>query len=100
MAVKFQEDWSNLTCLCTSDKMSTTIRIDRLKDGYGFFQITFEKGQVPDQLSGRYSTLAAAKKAVVSYEAGRGETEQVKRKHFVEEREKRKNATAEPRKGN
>lgn len=99
MAVKFQEDWSNLTCICTSDKMSNTAKIDRIKDGFGFFQITFEKGKVPDQLSGRYSTLASAKKAFIAYEAGRGESEAVKRKYFVEEREKRKNAAAETREG-
>lgn len=89
MAVKFQEDWSNLTCLCTSDKMSTVVRIDRIRDGYGLFQITFEGGQLPEQLSGRYSTLAAAKGAFLSYEASRTETEAVKRKYFKEVLEKR-----------
>jgi hypothetical protein len=99
MAVKFEEDWRNMVCVCSSDKMSVAARIDRIKDGYGFFQITFEKGQVPEQLSGRYSTLAAAKKAFISYEANRKESEGKKREYFREQRELKKNAAAETREG-
>lgn len=92
MAVKFEEDLANLTCVMESDKMSVKAKVDKAPGGYGFFRILFEKGQVPQELSGNYTSVQSARKAFVSYEAGMKETQAAKNERLAELREQRKNA--------
>lgn len=37
------------------------------KDPYGFWEIHFDKGQIPDDLKGRYTSFDEAKKAIDVY---------------------------------
>lgn len=77
-------------CYITSDKMTSKVTIKKSSDGYIFFDIKFDKGAVPSELSGKYTSMATAKKAVLSFLNNRKETESARRENFAKEREERK----------
>lgn len=90
MAAEFIEDPAKQTCVVKSDKMVTDIRIQKDRSGYIFFEVTLEKGQVPEALSGKYSSMAKAKAAVAHYLDNKEETKAARRENFAKEREERK----------
>lgn len=65
--VRFEEDPVNQTCICYSDKIATTLKIQKSNDGYIFFEIRAEIGMVPKDLQGKFSSIRAAKKSVEDY---------------------------------
>jgi hypothetical protein len=77
-------------CYITSEKMTTKITIKKSSDGFIFFDVKFDKGPVPYELSGKYSSMPKAKEAVLSYLNNRKETESARRENFAKEREERK----------
>ena len=90
MAVEFIENAANQTCVVKSDKMVTDIHIRKDRSGYIFFEILLEKGQVPEALSGKFSSMAKAKEAVAHYLNNKEETTAARRENFAKEREERK----------
>lgn len=88
--VEFFHDTDNQRCECKTDKLTTTIHIEKELGGYRFFVIRFEKGNVPAELSGRYSSMVSAQKAVEKYLRNKKESVSARRKSFGDDYEKRK----------
>ena len=88
--LEFIEDSPNQKAVCKSDKMTTDIIIQKSQDGFIFFEIKFEKGSVPAELAGRYSSIPNAKKAVTQYLSQKKETKAARRESFNKAREERK----------
>lgn len=88
--VEFFHDTDNQRCECKTDKLTTTIHIEKELGGYRFFVIRFEKGSVPAELSGRYSSMVSAQKAVEKYLRNKKESVSARRKSFGDDYEKRK----------
>lgn len=88
--VEFIEDPEKQTCICKSDKMVTDITIIKEFGPYAGFVVEVSKGSVPSELGGRYSNIAAAKKAVVRYLNNKKETVAARRQNFHKERAERK----------
>jgi len=65
--VKFEEDPVGQTCICYSDKIATTLKIQKSHDGFIFFEVLTEQGPVPKDLQGKFSSIRAAKKSVEDY---------------------------------
>ena len=90
MAVEFIEDTVKQTCVVKSDKMVSDIHIVKDRSGFIFFEVLVEKGQVPEALSGKYSSMLKAKEAVATYLNNKEETKAARRENFAKEREERK----------
>jgi rRNA processing protein Krr1/Pno1 len=88
--VEFIEDTDSQTCICKSDKMVTDIHIKKSIGSYNGFVVSLEKGTVPAELSGKYSTITQAKKAVESYLRNKKETVAARRSNFQKELAERK----------
>ncbi len=88
--VKFEEDTVNQRCVCKSDKLVSNILIEKSQDGFIFFEVKFEKGVVPAELSGKYSSIKQAKKSVEKYLNSKKETTAARRENFSKAREERK----------
>lgn len=88
--VKFEEDTVNQRCVCKSDKLVSNIIIEKSQDGFIFFEVKFEKGLIPAELSGKYSSIPSAKKAVESYLRNKKESKAARRENFSKAREERK----------
>lgn len=94
MVVEFIEDTVNQRCVCKSDKLVSDIIIEKSQDGFIFFEVKMTKGQVPTELSGKYSSIRSAKKAVESYLQNKKESVAARRENFAKEREERKKRDA------
>lgn len=92
--LEFIEDTDNRRCVCKSDKFVSDILIQKANDGYIFFTVSFEKGSTPSDLSGRYTSMQAAKKAVSRYVSNSKETKAARTAYFNEKREERKKQNA------
>ena len=66
----FTEDTVNQTCVAKSEKLVTEVTISKEISPFSFFVINFKNGKVPKELSGRYTSVNAAKKALESYHGG------------------------------
>lgn len=88
--VEFFHDTDNQRCECKTDKLTTTVHIEKELGGYRFFVIRFEKGNVPAELSGRYLSIFDAQKAVEKYLRNKKQSISARRKSFGEDYEKRK----------
>lgn len=88
--VEFHEDTVNQRCVCKSDKLVSNIIIEKSQDGFIFFEIKFEKGLIPAELSGKYSSIPNAKKAVENYLRNKKETNAARREYFNKARQERK----------
>lgn len=88
--LEFIDDTANQRCVCKSDKMATNLIIEKELGGFIFFIVKVEVGTVPNQLNGRYSSIAEAKKAVTKYLHNKRETQAVRRENFSKERQQRK----------
>ena len=58
-----------------------------------FFRVRFEKGSVPSELSGRYSSLNKGKEAVEYYLRNKVKTKTVQRNEYADQREMERNAS-------
>ena len=65
--IDIETDTVNQRCVIKSDKMVSEIYVQKEESGYSFFRVRFEKGSVPSELSGRYSSLGKGKEAVEHY---------------------------------
>jgi len=92
--IEFIEDTVNQRCVCKSDKFVESIIIRKARDGFVFFEVSFENGSVPNSLRGKYTSMATAKKAVATYVANAKESRASRTKYFNEQREKRKQQNA------
>ena len=80
--IDIETDTVNQRCVIKSDKMLSEIYVEKENSGYIFFIIKFEKGKVPEELSGRYSSLEKGKQAVESYLRDKVKTKTLLRKRF------------------
>jgi|TARA_R110000772_G_scaffold83346_1_gene176361 hypothetical protein len=88
--VDFEEDTVNQTCVCKLSKLKEQLVIRKARDGFIFFEVTSAKGKVAYELSGRYSSIITAKKAVQAYENNIAVSPTLKREQFAQDRIKRK----------
>lgn len=89
MAVEFHVDYDKLTAECVSDKLILPYYITKDIGGFAFFRFRVGKGDVPKELSGRYSSLQTAMNAFEQYETKIQKSKSLKRQEFAEAREKR-----------
>ena len=90
MDAEFIEDAAKQICVVKSSKMVSDIIIQKDRSGYIFFEIRLEKGPAPAELSGKFSSMLNAKKAVANFLNARKETTAARRENFAKEREERK----------
>jgi hypothetical protein len=79
----------------STPKRLATYYVERNKTGYSQFVFRLDKGPLPEELSGVYSSLLSAKRAFLDYEKSLAKSCTVKRKEISEEREVR-NAKVRP----
>jgi|TARA_R110000803_G_scaffold41076_6_gene88474 aminoglycoside phosphotransferase (APT) family kinase protein len=87
---EFIEETVNQRCVCKSNKMQSNIIIEKELGGFIFFVVKVEKGSVPKELNGRYSSMIKAKKAVGDYLKDKRETSTTRRENFGKEFDERK----------
>ena len=90
MAVEFIEDTVNQKCVVKSDKLVSDIYIRKDRSGFIFFEVVMEKGNTPEVLSGKFTSMAKAKEAVAHYLNNKEESKAARRENFAKEREERK----------
>lgn len=90
--LEFTHDTENQRCVCKTDKLTTNIIIEKEVGGYRFFVIKFEKGPIPQELSGRYTSIPKAQAGVEKYLRNKPQSVSARRKEFGEDYEKRKKA--------
>lgn len=90
--VEFIHDTENQRCVCRTDKLTTDIHIEKEIGGYRFFVVRFEKGPIPKELSGRYSSISKAQAGVEKYLRNKPQSVSARRKEFGDNYEKRKKA--------
>lgn len=89
--VEFEEYPDKQICICRCpEKMLTSLTIRKDRSGFIFFEIVTDKGPVPAELSGSYSSIPKAKEAVEHYLRNKKETIGARRENFAKEREERK----------
>ena len=81
--IEFIEDTVNQTCSCKSDKLVTSITIQKSNDGFVFFEIKTGRGPLPNVLSGKYSTMRTAQEAVRHYLENKRESQAVKNEYVA-----------------
>lgn len=97
--IDIETDTVNQRCVIKSDKMLTDIIVEKEVGGFIFFKVKFEKGSVPEELSGRYSTLEKGKQAVETYLRNKPKSKAVQRNEYADKREKERNAAKSESKG-
>ena len=91
--IDIETDTVNQRCVIKSDKMVSEIYVQKEESGYSFFRVRFEKGSVPSELSGRYSSLNKGKEAVEYYLRNKVKTKTVQRNEYADQREKDRNGS-------
>jgi hypothetical protein len=91
--IDIETDTVNQRCVIKSDKMLSEIYVEKENSGYIFFIIKFEKGKVPEELSGRYSSLEKGKQAVESYLRDKVKTKTLLRNEYADKREIERNGS-------
>ena len=91
--IDIETDTVNQRCVIRSDKMMSEIYVHKEESGYSFFKVKFEKGSVPSELSGRYSSLDKGKEAVEHYLRNKVKTKTVQRNEYADQREKERNGS-------
>ena len=91
--IDIETDTVNQRCVIRSDKMMSEIYVLKGRSGYSFFRVKFEKGSVPSELSGRYSSLDKGKEAVEHYLRNKVKTKTVQRNEYADQREKERNGS-------
>lgn len=89
--VVFEEDTVKQVCVCTLEKLKEPLTIRKSRDGFIFFEIVTAKGKLAEELSGKFSSIPAAKKAIEAYDRNKVYVSSaVRSEKFIEERLKRK----------
>lgn len=88
----YDHDTANQYCVCKSDKLLTEVYIEKEIGGYKFFQIRYEKGKVPHELSGRYTSIQAAQRDLERYLKGKPVSKTKQVREYADRREKERNA--------
>lgn len=88
--VEFEEYPEKKYCICRSDKMKAALIIKKDSSGFIFYEISAEQGRIPEELSGKYSSMEKAKEAVTLFLNNRKETHAARSDFLAQEREKRK----------
>ena len=91
--IDIETDTVNQRCVIKSDKMVSEVYVQKEESGYSFFRGRFEKGSVPSELSGRYSSLQKGKEAVEHYLRNKVKTKTVQRNEYADQREKERNGS-------
>ena len=91
--IDIETDTVNQRCVIKSDKMVSEIYVQKEESRYSFFRVRFEKGSVPSELSGRYSSLNKGKEAVEHYLRNKVKTKTVQRNEYADQREKDRNGS-------
>ena len=91
--IDIETDTVNQRCVIKSDKMVSEIYVQKEESGYSFFRVRFEKGSVPSELSGRYSSLNKGKEAVEYYLRNKVKTKTVQRNEYADQRQKERNGS-------
>ena len=91
--IDIETDTVNQRCVIKSDKMMSEVYVQKEESGYSFFRVRFEKGSVPSELSGRYSSLDKGKEAVEHYLRNKVKTKTVQRNEYADQREKERNGS-------
>ena len=89
MAVEFKEYPEKLLCIAQSNKRADCWKIKKANNGFAFFDIEQERGNLAEELKGMFTSIEAAKQAIVNYERGLKESQAAKNLILQEEREKR-----------
>ena len=100
--VNFDINYDSKTLKATCpEKLTTPIHVRKSLDGFIFFEVHVEKGKVPGDLSGKYTSLDSAKKAIQVYLNGITPSKTVRREACGKDYEERKkrNATESNTKG-
>ncbi len=85
MAVSFEENREERTCLCTSDKFLTQMTIFYTRGSALPYEFRTNVGPVPEVLAGRFTTIEKAKEAFTVYDAKYvNVSDGVKRKEIAE----------------
>lgn len=79
----------HLATIVNPDKTKTVFKVVKQPGGFIFYEVEVSKGIVPQELSGRYSSLDEGIKAVSRYIELKPKTNAVKRQYFKDAREKR-----------
>tara|TARA_R100001510_G_scaffold46363_1_gene43275 strand:+ start:954 stop:1253 length:300 start_codon:yes stop_codon:yes gene_type:complete len=98
--IDIETDTENQNCIIKSDKMVSDIYVGKEESGYSFFRVKFEKGSVPSELSGRYTSLQKGKEAVEHYLRNKVKTKTVQRNEYADQREKERNGSKSKSEGN
>jgi len=85
--VEFEENYREQTCACTLDRQSSKLLIEKEPGGHIFFRVKTEKGILPQQLSGRYTSMAKAKEAIELFDLSTKQTSSARRTMLRAERE-------------
>ena len=91
--IDIETDTVHQRCVIKSDKMVSEVYVQKEESGYSFFRVRFEKGSVPSELSGRYSSLDKGKEAVEHYLRNKVKTKTVQRNEYADQREKERNGS-------
>tara|TARA_R100001443_G_scaffold52668_2_gene64409 strand:+ start:2166 stop:2468 length:303 start_codon:yes stop_codon:yes gene_type:complete len=91
--IDIETDTVNQHCKIKSDKMVSEIYVEKEDSNYSFFKVRFEKGILPSELSGRYSSLQKGKEAVEHYLRDKVKTKTVQRNEYADQREMERNAS-------
>jgi len=88
--IEYEHSTENQYCVCTSDKLVSKIYIEKEAGGFKFFVIRYENGTLPNKLSGRYSSIPAAQRAIENYLRNQPPSKTLRRNENAEARRKRK----------
>lgn len=91
--VEYEHNHEERFCVCTTDKLKTKVFIEKSLGGNIFFNFRFEKGMVPKELSGSYTSIDKAKIALENYLRKKPKSKTVLRDEYADMREKQRNAT-------
>lgn len=90
--IEYELNTENRSCVCTSEKLKTKVFIEKSVGGNIFFHIRYEKGKVPEKLSGKYTSIREAQKALEHYLRTMPKSRTVLRDEYADQREKERNA--------
>ena len=91
--VEYEEFPEKQLCICTTPKLKTKVYIQKCLGGNIFFEFKFEKGKIPQELSGRYTSIKKAQIGLEAYLRKQPKSKTVVRDERAATREKERNAS-------
>lgn len=73
--------------IITSKKFTAEYTVQKDRSGHRFFEFKISKGNLPEELKGKFSSISKAVDAFEAYERVTKQTQPAKRKELQEERE-------------